>query len=400
MKRNIFLLISLLVVNNLGDIIFDMFITRRIGSDTGNIVNAVYLIGSSMAFRALLSFFAGSITDKYPKKKMIILSHISSLVLISIFGLFRNLTRERLSIGILFVLLNDINNELFSRNYISMTSSMLDELSYIKFQSYSNIALRVISTGGAIFAGTIIDRASFNMVMTIDILTYLLSLLFISKVNFEEEVPENLGEGKVRTLLVADVKFTAETISKSSYLLSFIILMFVLNLAYGYIPSVLPIIKANKIDSATYLGLFKSSIALGEIAGLALVFKTANRVSGAFRISMVLNILIILSIYATDNPIFLIISFALYGFSDALTQPLFGYTVSNLDKENRGKILGGIDAIIMFSPSIGIYLITALSKHDALWGGIFLALIFLTGLILVTYNKDMKDIRLDSEKLP
>ena len=62
----------------------------------------------------------------------------------------------------------------------------------------------------------------------------------------------------------------------------------------------------------------------------------------------------------------------MYGFSDSLTQPLFGYTISNLDNANRGKLLGGIDAIILFSPGIGIYVISAISNYNKFLGGIIL----------------------------
>ena len=70
MKKNRNLLISAIAINNMGDIIFDLFIVWGLSSATGQFMNAVYVIGTSVAFRAILSFFVGSFVDKHSKKKM------------------------------------------------------------------------------------------------------------------------------------------------------------------------------------------------------------------------------------------------------------------------------------------------------------------------------------------
>ena len=154
----------------MGDIIFDLFIVWGLSSATGQFMNAVYVIGTSVAFRAILSFFVGSFVDKHSKKKMMVISHISSIIIISCFGLLWGLVKRYVAIGLVFVLLNDINNELFSRSYISMTSDIFDENQYIKFQSHSNIVIRIISVGGAALAGTLIEHVSEHTVFIIDII--------------------------------------------------------------------------------------------------------------------------------------------------------------------------------------------------------------------------------------
>lgn len=399
MKKNRNLLISAIAINNMGDIIFDLFIVWGLSSATGQFMNAVYVIGTSVAFRAILSFFVGSFVDKHSKKKMMVISHISSIIIISCFGLLWGLVKRYVAIGLVFVLLNDINNELFSRSYISMTSDIFDENQYIKFQSHSNIVIRIISVGGAALAGTLIEHVSEHTVFIIDIVTYLVSLLLITKVNYKEKVMSNtLSRGIIKTI-TSDIKYTLMTVWHSSYLLAFIVLMFVLNLAYGYIPQILPVFIANITESATLLGVLKSSMTIGEIVGLALVSKLSQYVSATFKVSMLLNVFIIMAIYFIENPYLLVVCFVLYGFSDSLTQPLFGYTVSNLDNANRGKLLGGIDAIIMFSLSIGIYAISAISTYKEFLGGIILSVIFVIGFLIVSFNKNMQHIVLDSKKI-
>lgn len=396
MNRNKILLILAIAINNIGDVIFDMFITWKLAATTGRFMNAVYVIGTSIAFRAILSFFIGSFVDKHIKKKMMVLSHVLSIIIITCFGVCWNIACEFIIVGIIFVLLNDINNELFSRSYISMTSDMFDENQYIKFQSYTNIVIRIVGIAGAAFVGILIDHIPGNLVFGIDIVTYLISLVLICAIQYDENVVNNTKNVGIVKNIILDVKYTLNNIFKSKYLLTFIVLMFVLNLAYGYIPQILPVFKANMVNSATLLGLLKSAMTIGEIIGLAVVSRVSKYVSATFKISMILNIFIIVIIYITRNPYLLITLFTLYGFSDSLTQPLFGYTVANLDSDNRGKLLGGIDAIIMFSPSIGIYIISAVSNYSQIAGGILLSAIFLAGFLIIIFNDELRNIKLEN----
>jgi len=69
-NKNFYLIILAIVINNLGDIVFDLFITWNITYQTGDIMNAVYLLGSSMLFRAILALFTGIFVDKFNVKKL------------------------------------------------------------------------------------------------------------------------------------------------------------------------------------------------------------------------------------------------------------------------------------------------------------------------------------------
>ncbi|MDD7383767.1 MAG: MFS transporter [Peptoniphilaceae bacterium] len=309
MNKNRNLLILSIAINTIGDIIFDLFIAWKLSSATGDFMNAVYVIGTSVAFRAILSFFVGSFVDKHSKKKIMINSHISSIVIISLFVLFWEVVKSYIVIVLVFVLLNDVNNELFNRSYISMTSDMFDENQYIKFQSYSNIVIRIISVGGAALAGLLIEHISEHAIFIIDIGTYLISLLLIAKVIYKENVISNSLSTSIIDTITSDIKYTLVTIWNSSYLLAFIVLMFVLNLAYGYIPTILPVFKANINESASLLGCLKSSITIGEIMGLAVVSKISKYVSTTFKISMLLNVFVIMTIHLLKNQYLLVACF-------------------------------------------------------------------------------------------
>ena len=173
MNKNKLLLISSIAVSNIGDIMFDLFIAWELSNVTGHFMNAVYIIGTSIAFRALLCFFVGFFVDRYPNKKIMIFSHISSMVVILCFSFLWEVIKLHVSIGLLFVLLNDINNELFKRSYISMTAYMFNYNEYIKFQSQANIVTRTVTIGGSACVGILINYISSHAIFFIDILLYI-----------------------------------------------------------------------------------------------------------------------------------------------------------------------------------------------------------------------------------
>jgi len=394
MKKNAGLIIASIAVNNFGDIIFDLCIAWKLSASPGKFMNAVYIIGTSVAFRAILAFIVGSVIDKHSKKKLMILSHTSSIIVIVLLGMFWRIAEQYIAIGIIFVLMNDINNEIFSRSYISMTADMFHENAYIKFQSYATITARLVVIGGSAMAGFLIKNLSVYTLFIIAILIYSISLFLITKVIYTEH--EYQTEIHSRKNIISDIQYTFAYIFHSSFLRSFVALMFILNLAYGYIPHMLPILKANIHGSAALLGVIKSALTIGEIIGLALVSKVSRFVSAAFKISMLANIFILTGIFFIQNVYVFMILFVLYGVSDSLTQPLFGYTVSRLDSKHRCKLLGSIDMLIMFSPSIGIYFLSALSHYNMIIGSITIALIFFIGLVIMSCNKNMNRIILEA----
>jgi len=105
-NKNFYLIILAIVINNLGDIVFDLFITWNITYQTGDIMNAVYLLGSSMLFRAILALFTGIFVDKFNVKKLIIFSNLSSIIIIALFGLCWEFAIQYIVIGIVFILIS------------------------------------------------------------------------------------------------------------------------------------------------------------------------------------------------------------------------------------------------------------------------------------------------------
>lgn len=382
-------------VNAFGDILLDLYISWSLGSTTGNFMNGVYVIASSVGFRAILAFLLGSYVDRHKKKPQMLFSHVLSLVAVTIFAVLWNASGDHVAVGLAFVLVNDFSNELLERSRISMMADMLSRDDFMKFQNVNGAIARVVSTGGASLAGLIVDNFSFESIVGIDVVSYAVSLLAILLVE-HREMPVAVKRGSLVKTLASDVRITITEISKSRSLRSFVIIMIVLNLAYGFMPSAFPLIKSSGASAGLY-GSIRAGVTVGEVIGLMVATRYSRHVSGLFGLGLLADTVIVLLICAADSPIVLIMLFSLYGMFDSLTQPLCNYVVSGLDPDNRGKLLGGIDGIVMLTPSIGIVILSNAFGLAPFFGAILLVSVFLTGLAVFVSNQELCRINIKSE---
>lgn len=387
------------IINNFGDVLFDLFIVWRITEQSDNILNAVYLIGSSIMFRAIIALFTGILVDEKNKKKIIIFSNISSALIILLFSFSFTFVLENIWLGIIFILLNDINNEIFERAYVTLSAELLSKEDYIKFQAKCSIINRMIIIVGSSIVGFMISFLSNSIIFIIDIFTFIICALLVSTISYKEtENADNEAKEKdIIKNLASDLKYTFSIIFRSPFIIKFTIIIFILNFAYGYIPYILPVTIASYTTGSVLLGLIKSSIAIGDIMGLLIVTKLGQHVSTLFKISMIGNAVCMLLLFGNSNQYIILLIFTIYGILDSITQPLFNYTATILDDKNRGKILGGIDTIILLSPSIGMYLITNIMNISMLLGYIFLATIFLISFFIVIASKELRSIHVKQD---
>ena len=91
-KNNDFQTLTLsILISFVGDTLFDLFIVWKVTYDSGNIMNAAYMIGGSLAFRGILSLIVGIMIDRFNKKKlMIAVNSISGAIIFLLFLRFCN----------------------------------------------------------------------------------------------------------------------------------------------------------------------------------------------------------------------------------------------------------------------------------------------------------------------
>ena len=387
-------LLAAIIVSGFGDVLFDLFIVWKITMDSQNIMNAAYMLGSSIVFRGILSLVIGVVIDKYNKKKLIVGSNIVSACIIAVFAFSYRLVVGHIVVGIIFILVNDVCNTVFWNTYTVIASEKFEKEEFITFQSNSAMCTRCINIAGAAIVGMIINLIPDIYIFGIDILTFCISALLVAKVDYLyiEKKDEKIGF-TFREDIFCGIQSAFQFILNNPIVRSIVILVFGLNLAYGFIPNILPLAIAENSGNAMVLGWMKSAMALGEVLGLIIVNYYGKYISRLFKISMFFCGICMLSLLVLNNYL-LVVIFLLYGMFDALTQPMFSYMIVNIDEENRGKILGGIDMILLFSPSIGIAIGTKLIAVNYALAVLYLAAVFGIGLLIIVFDKKINNVRL------
>lgn len=385
-------LLMAIIVSEFGDVLFDLFIVWKITIDSQNIMNAAYMLGSSIAFRGILSLGIGIIIDKYNKKKLIIGSNILSALIIATFAVAYPFVIGHIMVGIAFILVNDICNAVFWNTYTVIASEKFPKEEFITFQSNSAMCTRCVQIAGAAVVGVMIDVIPDVAIFGIDILTFLVSAMLISKIDYAWKQKDSAGKISGEENIICQIKNAFQFIIQNPIVRGIVILVFGLNLAYGFIPNILPLTLAEQSGNAVLLGSIKSMMALGELFGLLIVNQYGKYISRLFQTAMFCCGICMLSLMVIHNW-FLVIVFLLYGVFDAMTQPMFSYMITRIDEKNRGKILGGIDALLLLSPSFGIAIGTKLIAVNYNWAILYLTIIFAGGFLMVTLNRKLNHLK-------
>ena len=385
-------LLMAIIVSEFGDVLFDLFIVWKITMDSQNIMNAAYMLGSSIAFRGILSLGIGIIVDKYNKKKLIIGSNILSALIIAAFAVAYPFVIGHIMVGIAFILVNDICNAVFWNTYTVIASEKFPKEEFITFQSNSAMCTRCVQIAGAAVVGVMIDVIPDVAIFGIDILTFLVSAMLISKIDYAWKQKDSAGKISGGENIICQIKNAFQFIIRNPIVRGIVILVFGLNLAYGFIPNILPLTLAERSGNAVLLGSIKSMMALGELFGLLIVNQYGKYISRLFQIAMFCCGICMLSLMVIHNW-FLVIVFLLYGVFDAMTQPMFSYMITRIDEKNKGKILGGIDALLLLSPSFGIAIGTKLIAVNYNWAILYLTIIFAGGFLMVTLNRKLNHLK-------
>ncbi|MCL2399994.1 MAG: MFS transporter [Defluviitaleaceae bacterium] len=393
-------LIAAIATHGFGSILLDFLIIWTVARNSDSITEVAFLIGSSLFFRSATAMFTGILVDSHNKKKLAIIASIISVVLVFMVGMVPLIT-QNIFVAVAVILINDLNNNLFSNSLMIMASKCLAKEEFIKYQATESIATRTLVILANILSGILLAFASNSLIAMLTALAFLISTIIIFVfIKFSENESKNIASNSIITginNIAKNTIYSFKSVMNITFLRTFVIIMLLLNLAYGYIPRVLPVVITSLDDNPMALGLIRSAMAIGEIAGLMLVAKLGKYVSRLFKIGIGGSAICIL-LLIFPNPFILVVAFFLYGFFDSLTQPLFSYTVMSIEPDNRAKILAGIDTIILLSPILGIWLGTVLFENFQILLYAYLSLVFILALAISHRSSFFKNIIVSDEE--
>ena len=177
------------------------------------------------------------------------------------------------------------------------------------------------------------------------------------------------------------------------------ILLFFLNLDYGYIPNILPffMLQSTKSLSPLFLSLLKSSTNIGESLSSIVIIRFSKKVSQMTKIGLLGSAFCFIFLPMINKFIFVTFLVLLfYGFFDTFTQPLFSYFVSSIDSSVRGRIIGVIDCVVYIAAPIGMILGNTVSHFGLIPLGVAIATVFLLTYLILVQTKIYRNIDLEA----
>lgn len=394
-------------VSVFGDIFFDIFVTWSLYAKFKDLKVIVYALGGSFILKSLFAVLSGKITDSFSRRKIIIFTDIGSAAVVSFFILFDSLGSGALAFFILLFIAKTFLVSLFSNSFSSFFADNVETGTFIKVQALISGSVRAINFFGAALAGIMVAVLPLRWAVMLDALSFLFSAaVFYS---LKKDIPAEAKTEKrpafdfaghlSAAFLRRSWKFIELNIFSNKFVLVFCGNVFFLNLVYGYIPNVFPyLLSHNSGYGAAYLGLLRSTIAIGEVLGLAIVGKYGNRVSKCFiyglsgtAISLIL-ILIPVAPVAT-----ILVAYFLYGFFDSITQPYYSYFVASLPSRVRGRMLGIVDMVVLIAAPIGMVFGERICSHNINAGIIAFTAIITAVLIGFVMDKQNRGIVADAQ---
>ncbi|NMC47011.1 MAG: MFS transporter [Chloroflexi bacterium] len=406
LNKNCLLLIAANIAYSFADIAFDFFLSWYVYSITGNIMNLIAMLSGSVLFRAVLSLLTGAVTDLTNRKHLLVFSALCSIPIVLSSLLVLRYFSTVIWLYVVIVLLNDVFNVLYSKSMTTISAELFDETTYISFNSAVSALNQSVYVIGQAAMGFILMVARDISVISFVIACLMLTSFLISLIDYQstqKAAPTKLlGQifsfrKKSNSYFKNLLNIAKTEVFSDSYYKSFCIVIFTLNLVYGYISSVLPYsLSSMQGMSSAVVGLAKSMLSIGGIIGMLIVPKISKRVTRSFIVGLVGSLISVLCIFVySRNLILVYIFFFFYSVFDAITQPLYSYTIKRIDARVRGSIVGVIDFVILLASPLGMFICGALADRNDILVEIFIIFIFTLALILVKSSKDLNAIYLE-----
>ena len=387
MNKHVIIFISISAIVSLAFSLFKLVIFWSIIQRTG-IGSLAIVVGASYFFNVFIANFNGFIVDKFSNKKLIIICCILFAIL-SFLGIM--LESYFILLFLVYMCFRGVS-DLYSRLFLILISKQLDVNFFIKYNAIQNITTQIVAIFGSIISATLITLLNEEHLVIILVLIFSFALFICQKYLVESTIQGRVGDvqKKEKNRKHNVLLFIKENILLNKGIVAFIVILFILNLDYAYIPTIFPFFISEEFASSTPLivGMLTSVIGFGEMFASGIVFFIGHRVSILLKIGLIGNsVIFFLFPFLIGSPIIIIALFVLYGFFDTLTQPFFSYFVSSIDEEKRGRILGIVDSIVYIAAPLGIFIGDFLSKQGIFTVSIGIAIIFLISLIIVILSR-------------
>ena len=261
--KDFYIIWSTQSLSQLGSAMTEFALTLWIYEKTGSALSTASLTICTYAPYVIMSIFAGAITDKFDKKKtMLVCDFLAALITVLVFVLYKT---DTLTMWHLYVinafsgLMNTVQQPASEVAY----ALIVPKEYYQKTSGFQSLSRSLISIGNPLIAAALYGLAGLDMVIVFDLLTFAIAfstLMFFIKLPKIED--NKNAEENVIKLAKEGIKFLKDT----PLILAVILFMSGVNLIASAFDAVLPALVIPKAGNSVY-GIVTACSGIAMVAG-------------------------------------------------------------------------------------------------------------------------------------
>ncbi len=265
--RDFYILWSTQSLSQLGSSITAFALTLWLYEKTGSSLSTAALTICSYAPYVIMSIFAGALTDRFDKKKtMLVCDTLAALCTLTVLILYKTETLEIRHLYMINAFSGLMNTVQQPASEVTMTL-IVPKDSYQKLSGMQSLSRSLISVLNPLIAAALYAFAGLDLVISIDLLSF--AIAFTALAGFIN-VPSTAAEKKENTLRLA--KEGLAFLRKSPLVLNLILFMSGVNLIASAFDAGLPgYVIPNPRGGTNMLGIVTSAAGIAMIIGSFLV---------------------------------------------------------------------------------------------------------------------------------
>ena len=267
--RDFYILWSTQSLSQLGSALTDFALTLWLYEKTGSALSTAALTICTYAPYVIMSIFAGAVTDKFDKKKtMLVCDVLAAAGTILVFVLYKT---DLLSVWHLYAVnaLSGLMNTVQQPASEVAYTLIIPKDQYQKTSGFQSLSRSLISIGSPLIASMLYGLAGLDAVIAFDLVTFMAAFLALTFFIFLPDVSSDTNkEGNVLKLAKEGLRF----LKKNPLVLNVILFMSGVNFIASAFDAVLPaLVLPNPRGGNSVLGIVTSCSGIAMIFGSLLV---------------------------------------------------------------------------------------------------------------------------------
>ena len=263
-------------ISHTGDAIYMMALPWLILDITGSKSNTALVTASVYLPTLIFGLFAGSLSDRFPRKMVMLISDcLRAIVVLAIPLVLLSGIHSTLIIGAIAFLLSTAGTPFYPARD-SLIPNLVSKENLSTVNSFISTSGQLSHLMGPVLAGVFVGVVGLTHLFTIDALTFLVSLFFISMISIKEDIHKNLNNTYLK-----DIKSGIEFI-KNEKGVFVLILMTSINNLFIMGPAIIGIpvfVREILNEDFTTLAKLESSMAVGMLFGSFIIIRFLKNIS-------------------------------------------------------------------------------------------------------------------------